>query len=286
MWEHRRGAPGLGIKCVAPVTKLWEERQVGHELAQHRQRMNFRQRLQTGRRHQRTSHPWPPGGHSLAALRLSSWNLVCLFQASQRTCREGTSLSGTDRKQSISSMSSFWLQRQLLCGQIFFFVRSLTTYCPCFKTLKKQKAKINFHRVQNGRLWLEPTSFPFQRWLVRRVMSYILGEAGLPHPHLLLPVTSPSSHPREVLMNMSCGQRLRPGAKSTLSSLRGLAEGPYLYLYLEVELLTWDRDLRWHFCQWRCRTLSFFIQLIVKNRFLPGVIKQCGQQPWPRTIRV
>lgn len=46
-------------------------------------------------------------------------------------------------KQSISTMSWFWLHRWLLCGRIFL-TRSLTFYCPCCKTFFFKKAKINF----------------------------------------------------------------------------------------------------------------------------------------------
>lgn len=99
-------------------------------------------------------------------LRLSSWNLVSLFQASHGAYRRGSISHGHGYQAKHLSyvfvlapkMTSVWAKLSLLAFYYFF-------NCSWSKTLKKE-AKINFHRVQNGRLRSEPMSFSFQLWLI------------------------------------------------------------------------------------------------------------------------
>lgn len=141
--------------------------------------------------------------------------------------------------------------------------------------LKNKNPKINFHRVQNGRLWIEPMSFAFHCWLVCQVISYILGKTV----SLLLALTSPSVHPHEVLINISCGQRTSPSVKFALNSLWYLAEGlPFIPMW-KLNCLYGIRvqdDISASDGTELSSSFPTDCLARVRNWFLIGVIRQCG----------
>lgn len=75
--------------------------------------------------------PLPPLRPTLPpAMRLSSWNQSGRFVPSlPGDLKGGTISQARMESKAVQICLGFWLQRQLLCGQIFFFVCSVTIYC-------------------------------------------------------------------------------------------------------------------------------------------------------------
>lgn len=191
-------------------------------------------------------------------------------------------LTGTDVKQSISTLSWFWLQKWLLCGRIFSFIYSITIYCLCSKILKNKKAKINLQSSKWQTVITASVLFLPMLACLPSDLIHIWWNYASPFPSFLsshvsqCPPTWGSHQHRLWSKNKTQGE-----VCSELSL--GLGWGTSLCLYLEVEWPMWDDVSIGDGVEF---SSSFPIDCLcwVRNRLLLGAIARHGSQPWPSLV--